>query len=73
MGNNYVVGNVVSIDGLKIKILMNEQSNLESFHFNGILYNGRKVCSCNIFIRFPHIDSNIFYPKLFLPGYIRKE
>lgn len=45
MGNNYVVGNVVSIDGLKIKILMNEQSNLESFHFNGILYNGISIGS----------------------------
>lgn len=45
MGNNYVVGNVVSIDGLKIKILMNEQSNLESFHFNGILYDGISIGS----------------------------
>lgn len=45
MGNNYVVGNVISIDGLKIKILMNEQSNLESFHFNGILYDGISIGS----------------------------
>ena len=32
MSNNYIVGNVVSIDGTKINVLMNEQSNLESFH-----------------------------------------
>lgn len=37
---NYVVGNVISVDGVKITILMNESSNLESFHYEGIIYNG---------------------------------
>lgn len=45
MSNNYVVGNVISINGLKINILMNEQSNLESFHFNGIIYDGISIGS----------------------------
>lgn len=40
MNKNYVVGIVVSIEGLKVNILMNEQSNLESFHYNGVLYDG---------------------------------
>lgn len=42
---NYVVGNVVSIDGMKIKILMNEQSNLETFHYDGKIYNGISIGS----------------------------
>lgn len=45
MENNYVVGNVISVDGLKIKILMNERSNLETFHFNGTPYEGISVGS----------------------------
>lgn len=45
MNKNYVVGNVVSVDGLKITILMNEQSNLESFHYNGVIYDGISIGS----------------------------
>ena len=45
MSNNYVVGNVTSIQGLKINILMNEQSNLESFHYNGVIYDGISIGS----------------------------
>ena len=45
MNKNYVVGNVVSVDGLKVNILMNEQSNLESFHYNGVIYDGISIGS----------------------------
>ena len=45
MDNNYVIGNVISVDGTKINILMNEQSNLESFHYNGIVYDGISIGS----------------------------
>lgn len=43
--NNYVIGNVVSVDGIKINVLMNEQSNLETFHYNGMVYNGVSIGS----------------------------
>lgn len=45
MNKNYVVGNVVSVDGLKVNILMNEQSNLESFHYDGVIYDGISIGS----------------------------
>lgn len=45
MNKYYVVGNVVSIEGLKINVLMNEQSNLESFHYNGVIYDGVSIGS----------------------------
>ncbi|MGX7109554.1 ATP-binding protein [Facklamia miroungae] len=45
MKNNYVIGNVISVNGLKINILMNEQSNLESFHYDGNIYDGISVGS----------------------------
>ncbi|EGQ3228777.1 ATP-binding protein [Staphylococcus pseudintermedius] len=45
MQSNYVVGNVISINGLKINVLMNEQSNLESFHRDGKIYDGISVGS----------------------------
>lgn len=45
MRSNYVIGNVISINGLKINILMNEQSNLESFHYDGEIYDGVSVGS----------------------------
>lgn len=40
---NYVVGNVISIDGIKVSVLMNEHSNLEVFYYNGEYYNGVSV------------------------------
>lgn len=43
MSNKFVVGNVISIHGTKITILMNEHSNLESFYYNGVLYNGISI------------------------------
>ncbi|WP_075572340.1 ATP-binding protein [Megasphaera coli] len=45
MKNNYVVGNVVSVDGMKVNILMNEHSNLESFHYDGAMYDGISIGS----------------------------
>ena len=45
MNRNYVVGNVISIDGLKVNILMNEHSNLESFHYDGVIYDGVSIGS----------------------------
>lgn len=43
MSNKFVVGNVISIHGTKITILMNEHSNLESFYYNGVLYDGISI------------------------------
>lgn len=43
--NNYVIGNVISISGTKINILMREQSNLEYFHYDGVIYDGISVGS----------------------------
>lgn len=54
MHDNYVVGNVTSIDGLKISVLMNEQSNLESFHYNGVIYDGISIGSYIGIIRGSH-------------------
>lgn len=54
MNDNYVVGNVTSIDGLKISVLMNEQSNLESFHYNGVIYDGVAIGSYIGIIRGSH-------------------
>ena len=54
MDEKYVVGNVISIDGLRISVLMNEQSNLESFHYNGIIYDGISIGSYIGIIRGSH-------------------
>lgn len=43
MNNKYVIGNVISIDGTKITILMNEHSNLESFYYDGMIYSGVSI------------------------------
>ena len=45
MKNNFVVGNVFSVEGTKINVLMNDQSNLESFHYDGIIYAGVSIGS----------------------------
>ena len=45
MRDNYVIGNVISVEGMKINILMNEQSNLESFHYGGLVYDGVSIGS----------------------------
>ncbi|VYT89966.1 AAA-like domain protein [Veillonella dispar] len=51
---SYVVGNVISIDGTKVSVLMNNQSNLEKFHYNGEYYNGITVGSYVGIIRGSH-------------------
>lgn len=51
---SYVVGNVISIDGVKVSVLMNEHSNLEVFHYNGKYYNGVSVGSYIGVIRGSH-------------------
>lgn len=43
MNNKYVIGNVISIDGTKITILMNEHSNLEYFYYDGVIYSGVSI------------------------------
>lgn len=45
MKKNYVVGNVIAVNGIKITILMNESSNLELFHYDGMIYNGISIGS----------------------------
>ena len=54
MSENYTIGNVFSIDGLKINILMNEHSNLETFHYNGTIYDGVSIGSYVGIIRGSH-------------------
>lgn len=55
MPNNYVVGNVTSVNGLKVNILMNEHSNLEVFLYDGLIYDGISVGSYIGIIRGSHI------------------
>lgn len=45
MKNKYVIGYVISVDGMKINILMENKSNLETFHYNGVFYNGVSIGS----------------------------
>lgn len=43
MSENYVIGNVISVDGLRISILVNGVSDVETFHFDGIFYPGISI------------------------------
>ncbi len=45
MSDYIKVGNVISIDGIKVSILMNEHTNLEQYHYNGDIYLGVTVGS----------------------------
>lgn len=45
MNNIFVVGNVVAIEGLKIRILMRENTNLQSYYYNGQEYSGITIGS----------------------------
>lgn len=54
MNNNYVIGNIILVDGTKIHILMNERSNLETFHYNGEIYDGVSIGSYVGIIRGSH-------------------
>ena len=37
---SYVIGNVIEVNGTKVRILMNDSTNLEQIHYNGIYYAG---------------------------------
>ena len=37
---SYVIGNVIEVNGTKVRILMNDRTNLEQVHYNGIYYAG---------------------------------
>jgi hypothetical protein len=37
---SYVVGNVIEVNGTKVKILMNDRTDLEQIHYNGTYYAG---------------------------------
>jgi len=41
--NNYIVGNVISVDGLKITILMHQNTNMLSYFYNGVYYRGVNI------------------------------
>ncbi|NBK98549.1 MAG: DUF87 domain-containing protein [Erysipelotrichia bacterium] len=36
----YIVGNVIEVNGTKVRILMNDRTDLEQIHYNGIYYAG---------------------------------
>ena len=42
---SYVIGNVIEVNGTKVKILMNDKSGLEQIHYNGIYYAGISIGS----------------------------
>lgn len=37
---SYIIGNVIEVNGTKVRILMNDRTNLEQVHYNGIYYAG---------------------------------
>lgn len=54
MDAKYVVGNVISIDGLKITILMRENTNMLSYFYNGDIYRGVNIGEYVGIIRGPY-------------------
>lgn len=54
MNTKYVVGNVISIDGLKITVLMRENTNMLSYFFNGETYRGVNIGEYIGIIRGPY-------------------
>lgn len=52
--NNYVVGNVLSIDGLKITILMHQNTNMLSYFYDGVYYRGVNIGEYIGIIRGPY-------------------
>lgn len=43
MRENCVIGNVISVDGFKINILVNDESDVEIYHYDGNLYPGISI------------------------------
>lgn len=54
MQNKYVVGNVVSIDGLRITARMNENTNMLTYFYNGETYRGISIGEYVGIIRGPY-------------------
>lgn len=54
MMNNYVVGNVLSIDGLKITIIMRQNTNTLTYFYDGITYRGVSIGEYVGIIRGPY-------------------
>lgn len=54
MMNNYVVGNVLSIDGLKITIIMRQNTNMLSYFYDGETYRGVSIGEYIGIIRGPY-------------------
>jgi len=54
MDVKYVVGNVISIDGLKVTVLMRENTNMISYFFNGETYRGVNIGEYIGIIRGPY-------------------
>lgn len=54
MDTKYVVGNVISIDGLKITVLMRENTNMLSYFYNGETYRGVNIGEYVGIIRGPY-------------------
>lgn len=54
MDTKYVVGNVISIDGLKITVLMHENTNMLSYFYNGETYRGVNIGEYVGIIRGPY-------------------
>lgn len=54
MMNNYVVGNVLSIDGLKVTIIMRQSTNLLTYFYDGNTYRGVSIGEYIGIIRGPY-------------------
>lgn len=54
MMNNYVVGNVLSVDGLKITIIMHQNTNLLSYFYDGQTFRGVSIGEYIGIIRGPY-------------------
>lgn len=40
MKTPYIIGNVIEVNGTKVRILMNDRSDLEQIHYDGTYYAG---------------------------------
>lgn len=54
LNNNYVVGNVISIDGLKVTIIMRNNTNLINYFYDGVTYRGVNIGEYIGIIRGPY-------------------
>lgn len=54
MEEHYVVGNIISIDGLKVTVLMKENTNMLTYFRNGVMYRGITIGEYVGIIRGPY-------------------